>query len=70
MTNTPNLYTLPEETAGIFGLHRFKDGDSVICQQHKSGDWITLRPPTVAEVAHFKRFGIPTVKEKRNGVQS
>lgn len=54
----PNLYTLPEEPAGIFGLHRFKDGDTVLCQQHKCGDWQPIRPATPKEIEYFKAYGV------------
>lgn len=64
MITLPNLYTLPEEPSGIFGLHKFpEDGKLSICQHHKSGEWHTVRPPTLEELAHFKEFGIPTAVE-------
>lgn len=57
----PNQYTLTER--GItYGLHRFKDGVQSICQRHSSGEWITLCPPTDAQVKHFEAHGEPTAK--------
>jgi hypothetical protein len=53
----PNQYTLTEK-GKTFGLHRYKDGVLTIVQQHSSGDWITLGPPTATQVKIFEGRGV------------
>jgi hypothetical protein len=52
----PNLYTLVEKT-DVYGLHKFRDGQIYLVQQHAaSGDWQTLRPAKESEVRHFEKY--------------
>ena len=52
----PNLYTLVEKT-GVYGLHKFRDGQIFLVQQHTpSGEWQTLRPAKDSEVRHFEKY--------------
>jgi hypothetical protein len=58
----PNLYTLTEKT-GSYGLHKFKDEQIYLVQQHtQSGDWQTLRPAKDSEVRHFEEHGAKAVQ--------
>lgn len=52
----PNLYTMVDNGTP-YALHKFKDGETILCQQHKCGDWFTLRRPTDAEVKTFEKHG-------------
>jgi hypothetical protein len=58
----PNLYTLIEKT-GTYGIHKFRDGQIYLVQQHtQSGDWQTLRPAKDSEVQHFEEHGAKAVQ--------
>jgi hypothetical protein len=60
----PNLYTLREQ-GNQYGLHQFQDGVVMIAIQHESGDWLTLSPPTDAQVKYFEQYGDPVEKTIR-----
>ncbi len=53
---TPNLYTIFDK-GEHYGLHKFKDGQIYLVQQHACGDWHTLRGPTKSEVMYFEKYG-------------
>lgn len=55
---TPNLFTFNEKGVN-YGLHKFKDGELTLVQQHSSGDWQTVRRPTEQEVRFFQEKGKP-----------
>jgi hypothetical protein len=58
----PNLYTLIEKT-GIYGMHKFRDGQIFLVQQHtQSGDWQALRPAKDSEMRHFEEHGAKAVQ--------
>jgi hypothetical protein len=58
----PNLYTLIEKT-DVYGLHKFRDGQIYLVQQHTaSGDWQTLRPAKESEVRHFEKHAAVAVQ--------
>jgi hypothetical protein len=52
----PNQYILTDRSI-TYGLHQFKDGKPILCQQHSSGDWVTVRPALPSEVEYFKAHG-------------
>jgi len=60
----PNQYTLPQPD-GMYGLHKFKDGELALVKQHSTGDWQTIRKPTPEEEAYFKKFGTAVAAESR-----
>lgn len=60
----PNLYTLTEGTE-TWGLHRYKDGETVLVNQHKSGDWWQLRRATPHEITVFEKHGERVVSEPK-----
>jgi hypothetical protein len=53
---TPNLYTIVHRGAN-YGLHKFKDGQIYLVQQHACGDWQTVREPKESEVIYFEKYG-------------
>jgi hypothetical protein len=52
----PNQYTLVENGV-TYGLHRFKDGETMLCSRHERGDWQTICRPTDKQVKVFEKFG-------------
>ena len=61
----PNLYTL-KDRGKQYGLHKFQDGVVMLAMQHECGDWITLSPPTEAEVRYFEQYGEKVEKPRRS----
>jgi hypothetical protein len=61
----PNLYTL-KDRGKQYGLHKFQDGVVMLAIQHECGDWITLSPPTEAEVKYFEQYGEKVEKPRRS----
>jgi hypothetical protein len=53
---TPNLYTIAHR-GDNYGLHKFKDGQIYLVQQHARGDWQTVRLPKESEVIYFRKHG-------------
>ncbi len=53
---TPNLYTIVDK-GDHYGLHKFKDGEIYLVQQHSCGDWQTLREPKKSEIIYFQKYG-------------
>jgi hypothetical protein len=60
----PNQYTLPQPD-GMYGLHKFKDGELTLVKQHSTGEWQTIRKATPEEEAYFKQFGTAVTAESR-----
>jgi hypothetical protein len=52
----PNLYTIAHK-GDHYGLHKFKDGQIYLVQQHACGDWQTIRLPKESEVIYFQEYG-------------
>lgn len=62
----PNQYTLAQKD-GLYGLHRFRDGELFLVKQHHCGEWQTIRRASEHEIETFKRLGVAERKHSGEG---